>query len=1219
LALQQAMNGEESIITGMGASESTMSTTGHQQTPGNGISPHNEASTIARKRKPEDSVENGSSSSVQKQANLPFDSRATSIQSRVPPLKKRRSLDLLSAAAFGMVEMETWSPTKMNVKQSDAKTTDAVSVDQEEKVEGNSHLMSKTTDVVSVDQEEKVEGNGLLRKGDTAFATMFNTKNNADVPKAAFEQKSMPVDISKEKPLTNDDEYSKGKTVLVATADADNDDTPPAAVDLKEKDGTPPEANDPKSVLSKVSNGMADIQEMDMDAGNSEPANADIKKDSPQSATKDNYIGETKDEEKKTNEDQSENADSGDGEMEHLPQRSNDENATKQESLKETMDQTTNEEDKVDVVETSHVGSGEDDSEQRSIGDDPIPNKKTDENTEDQNTMKNGGDATAKNMDSHNHDAQKQIAGNIDAAPESPTATAEASKDRPLQGFLEATLVEGSKKNDVDHKVNSTAESGDADHKFANSTHQVILETASETTEAMADSTHDVEEKAGETPIVVADSNDLVMEETQKAAVDSSNNNEKMDIDAASGNEDSAKVVEDYNDLVMEEIQEAAIDTASGNEDSVKVMLPTSICDEKDESKKTAVVNDENDMDVSPREVDKETNQNGSSMPPSNADVDKTKTVKEENATDDQIPKTPQPQNGKKHVRKKHVDPEILEIRRRIQVGCRDNDLAAAMEAYKDARSKNIRLEAQSFYNLLNLCDGLERSVHIGTPKTSTSSSQNADTNTKVAQSVDNATRQQYAFQLKDHMKELNYPLNETAYSAIVKLLAKNKEFDSAETLLSEAEQVQQCKPKLRLYSSLLIAYCEASQMLDALDIWQRLTKRSLQITEREYTALMKCATVTGDSLVLQRVLTDLAEDILVPSKGTVASVLEWFELAHSFYNEALTKKRSDATKVKDFLEEIHKGEKESPPDMGPVVNVDGWRISSACPVDTNTGVIQTGCLKGCRLNPVSISQRAWDEMKSMNAKIVIDGEVEGSSSHFQGGKKGKKRLKFCPNERKQQWENFAEFLRSIGHVDVVIDGANVGKFEQNFADAPRHVDYNQINWVIRHFTRMGKKVLLVLHERHFNPNMMPDKYRPLQERWEREKLLYKSPRGMNDDWFWLHAAYSYKSLVVTNDEMRDHHFQMLAPRTFLRWKERHHIHFDFGDWTTDEGEQRQREVKLAWPEPYSRRIQRVDNGLVIPLAKQGDGKRFMDGAHVACDDEPVEETYLCIRPSVAK
>ena len=35
---------------------------------------------------------------------------------------------------------------------------------------------------------------------------------------------------------------------------------------------------------------------------------------------------------------------------------------------------------------------------------------------------------------------------------------------------------------------------------------------------------------------------------------------------------------------------------------------------------------------------------------------------------------------------------------------------------------------------------------------------------------------------------------------------------------------------------------------------------------------------------------------------------------------------------------------------------------------------------------------------------------------------------------------------------------------------------------------------------------------------------------------------------------MRDHHFQMLSPRSFARWKERNQIHFNYGDWlSTDE------------------------------------------------------------------
>ena len=148
------------------------------------------------------------------------------------------------------------------------------------------------------------------------------------------------------------------------------------------------------------------------------------------------------------------------------------------------------------------------------------------------------------------------------------------------------------------------------------------------------------------------------------------------------------------------------------------------------------------------------------------------------------------------------------------------------------------------------------------------------------------------------------------------------------------------------------------------------------------------------------------------------------------------------------------------------------------------------------------------------------------------------------------------------------------------------------------------------MHERHFNPKLMPSWAVPIVDSWN--SVLYRTPSGMNDDWFWLHAALwsGRQTRVVTNDEMRDHHFQMLAPRSFLRWKERHQIHFHF------EYQNGQREVELTYPERYSRRIQRVaNNGLVVPLPKRGDEHRYLDGTHVANDDHPEEETYLCIRP----
>lgn len=195
---------------------------------------------------------------------------------------------------------------------------------------------------------------------------------------------------------------------------------------------------------------------------------------------------------------------------------------------------------------------------------------------------------------------------------------------------------------------------------------------------------------------------------------------------------------------------------------------------------------------------------------------------------------------------------------------------------------------------------------------------------------------------------------------------------------------------------------------------------------------------------------------------------------------------------------------------------------------------------------------------------------------------------------------------------DIVIDGANIGYYKKNFNNAPKHVDYQQIDWVVQHFINDGKKILLVLHQRHFSPSLMPLWAKPIIQGWEDANILYRSPVGSNDDWFWMHAALwcGRDTYVVSNDLMRDHQFQMLAHRSFSRWKERHRVGFDFGGWIG-----KRREVKLVFPDVYSRRIQRLGNyGLIVPLPKRGDENRFLDGCHTAGNNAPENETYVCIR-----
>lgn len=88
-------------------------------------------------------------------------------------------------------------------------------------------------------------------------------------------------------------------------------------------------------------------------------------------------------------------------------------------------------------------------------------------------------------------------------------------------------------------------------------------------------------------------------------------------------------------------------------------------------------------------------------------------------------------------------------------------------------------------------------------------------------------------------------------------------------------------------------------------------------------------------------------------------------------------------------------------------------------------------------------------------------------------------------------------------------------------------------------------------------------------------KQLFITPVGSNDDWYWLYAAVKAgpKGMLISNDEMRDHLFQLLAPKYFFKWKDRHMVRYKFvpshQEW----------EPRLIPPHPYTACTQRLKNG----------------------------------------
>ena len=652
-----------------------------------------------------------------------------------------------------------------------------------------------------------------------------------------------------------------------------------------------------------------------------------------------------------------------------------------------------------------------------------------------------------------------------------------------------------------------------------------------------------------------------------------------------------------------------------------------------------------------------------------------------------------------KKMKKKHMDPKILQFRTLVQNCCKNNDLYTAIQAYcNDAIPNQIRIEAQTFYNLLHLCSNdnsnisthgntnevgdhatgttttsKSTKIHVGTPKASmaTATSTTSFQPQRPDQTIVDVTideRRVFAERVKSHMDQLQISLTENAYTALVRVYCSccshsgdgnmdHNLFHIAERILNEAEHKQQCKVKLRLYTPLLQKYCELGLLRSAIQIWYRISKQDITLTEVEYCSLLQCCNNVVDhcnastaAMVFERVLTDLAEDILIPSHATRRTIIQWFQSKRAitcrtnvntikmFQNgnddATATSSDDDDQTIKAVLQQIQLPYENSVTvTMGPIQcnatnNMTGWVISEQCPIDANTGTLLSGCLQDAKLQPISISSITWDHMKQMNESIAITNKInDADTTDYQGGGKGRKVIldERAIQLRRNHWNQFHTFLTKYDtDMDILIDGANVGYYEQNFNGAPKHVDYHQINWMVQHIIhKLKKSVLLIMHSRHFASNLMPKFAQPIVQGWIDQNILYQTPPGMNDDWFWLHAALHFGpgTCIVTNDEMRDHHFQMIAPRSFIRWRDRHQIHFQFGHWIQEQNQSqpndngKAREVILQYPDPYSRRIQRVLDGLVIPLPKRGDTNRFMDGVFVANDEEPNEEMFLCIRP----
>uniref|UniRef100_A0A803N277 ribonuclease P n=1 Tax=Chenopodium quinoa TaxID=63459 RepID=A0A803N277_CHEQI len=193
-----------------------------------------------------------------------------------------------------------------------------------------------------------------------------------------------------------------------------------------------------------------------------------------------------------------------------------------------------------------------------------------------------------------------------------------------------------------------------------------------------------------------------------------------------------------------------------------------------------------------------------------------------------------------------------------------------------------------------------------------------------------------------------------------------------------------------------------------------------------------------------------------------------------------------------------------------------------------------------------------------------------------------------------EEWDVVKEWIDSHSVYEAIVDGANIGLYQQNFSEGGFSITQQLEAVVMELYTRNKRWPLVVLHKKRLRAFQENPSTQKLLEEWLSQGILYATPSGSNDDWYWLYAAVKMKCLLVTNDEMRDHIFELLGSSFFLQWKERHQVHYTFVKGVPN----------LKMPPTYSILIQESENGSWhIPIASE--------------NTDEFSRSWLCItRPS---
>ncbi|XP_015082430.1 proteinaceous RNase P 1, chloroplastic/mitochondrial-like isoform X2 [Solanum pennellii] len=406
-------------------------------------------------------------------------------------------------------------------------------------------------------------------------------------------------------------------------------------------------------------------------------------------------------------------------------------------------------------------------------------------------------------------------------------------------------------------------------------------------------------------------------------------------------------------------------------------------------------------------------------------------------------------------------------------------------------------------------------------------------------------------FEIYEKMLSDEVQINEATLTSVARMAMALGNGDMAFDVVKKMKE-DGINPKLRSYAPALSVFCNNGDVDKAFIVEQHMLENGIYPEELELEALLKVSIEAERSEKVYYLLHKLREGVRKVSPSTADLIDKWFN----------SKVASRVGKRKWDVRSIHKAIKNG----GGGWHGQGWLGNGKWTV--SRGIVGSdGCCKCCAEKLVTIDLDPEETEKFAKSVASIAAQRERNSS----------------------FQKFQRWLDYYGPFEAVIDGANVGLYSQ------RKFRPSKVNAVVNGIRQMlpsKKWPLIVLHNRRITGDKMDEPFnRSLVEKWKNADAIYATPTGSNDDWYWLYAAIKFRCLLVTNDEMRDHLFQLLGNDFFPKWKERHQVRFSFSETGP----------VFHMPPPCSIVIQESEEGnWHVPIASELESEE--------------ERTWLCIR-----